>query len=212
MKDNKNKTNYHDFVIKDGKFVGKFDEMYKQFDNPWNQSNNEYYSSVSRRSACHFIEKYKINSMVEWGCGLGETSNYIKENTRSEIDIMGIDISSTAINKARDRFPNIKFKDDDIQNIANYKNYQCMFFSEITWYLLQEKKINIIFNTLKNEFPKGSLLLHQLSFYKEGIQKYGTDYFTNLDEFIEFCPFKLLAKLDCEYQDGIETLSLFEIS
>lgn len=29
--------NYHDFVIKDGVFVGKFEEMYKSFDDPWGQ-------------------------------------------------------------------------------------------------------------------------------------------------------------------------------
>jgi len=208
---NKNKNNYQDFVIKDGEFIGEFDAMYREFDNPWNQSSEQYFSSVSRRSACHFIDKYQIKSLAEWGCGLGETTNYIKENVSSELDILGVDISQTAIQKASNSYPHINFRCDDIQNISQYNNYQCMFFSEITWYLLEDKKIDSIFNILSNEFSSGSLFMHQLSFYKNGIQKYGTDYFTNLDEFIKFCPFKLIAKLDCEYEDGIETLSLFEI-
>ena len=28
---------YQDYVIRDGKFVGKFEEMYQKFDNPWHQ-------------------------------------------------------------------------------------------------------------------------------------------------------------------------------
>ena len=30
------KIKYQDYVIKDGKFVGEFDEMYKKFSDPWN--------------------------------------------------------------------------------------------------------------------------------------------------------------------------------
>lgn len=29
---------YQDYVIKDGRFVGRFDEMYRHFDDPWHQS------------------------------------------------------------------------------------------------------------------------------------------------------------------------------
>ena len=28
---------YQDFVIKDGKFIGEFEKMYQNFDDPWNQ-------------------------------------------------------------------------------------------------------------------------------------------------------------------------------
>ena len=30
------KIKYKDYVIKNGKFVGKFDEMYQKFSDPWN--------------------------------------------------------------------------------------------------------------------------------------------------------------------------------
>ena len=36
---------YQDFVIKDGRFIGKFEEMYKKFPDPWqllkNNSNSQ---------------------------------------------------------------------------------------------------------------------------------------------------------------------------
>ena len=36
---------YQDYVIKDGKFVGEFEQMYKDFDDPWEQSALEQHAS-----------------------------------------------------------------------------------------------------------------------------------------------------------------------
>jgi len=101
---------YQDLIIKDGKFIGEFEEMYQKYTDPWHQSEELYYSSLSRRSVCWYLEKYNINSIVEWGCGLGRTSQYIKENTCKAIEILGIDISNTAINKAKKFYPKLEFK------------------------------------------------------------------------------------------------------
>lgn len=35
-----NGRDYHDYVIKDGVFIGKFEEMYQKFDDPWHQIEN----------------------------------------------------------------------------------------------------------------------------------------------------------------------------
>ena len=203
---------YQDFVIKDGKFVGEFEKMYQQFTDPWHQSEEIYCSSLSRRSVCYFLEKYDINSIVEWGCGLGRTVNYIKENTDKDIDILGIDISKTAIDKAKNFYPKLEFKVDNILNISKYKEFDCMFFSEITWYLLEDKTIDEIFNFMSNKFKgKNKFLIHNLAFYKDGVQQYGTDYFTTLDEFIEFSPFELLDKIQIDIDEGFETSAIFKI-
>jgi len=203
---------YQDLVIKDGKFVGEFEKMYQEFSDPWNQSVEVHYSSLSRRSVCYFLEKFDINSIVEWGCGLGKTVNYIKENTGKDVDILGIDISKTAIDKAKNLYPKLDFKVDNILNISQYNNFDCMFFSEITWYLLEDKKMDKIFNIMSKNFKgKNKFFIHNLAFYKDGIQQYGNDYFTNLDEFIEFCPFELLEKVQVDLKDGIETSAIFKI-
>jgi len=36
---------YQDYVIKDGKLVGEFEQMYQDFDEPWQQTVREEYSS-----------------------------------------------------------------------------------------------------------------------------------------------------------------------
>ena len=205
---------YQDFVIQDGKFVGEFEKMYQKVSDPWGQSRDFYYSSLSRRSICYFIEKYGIQSIVEWGCGLGRTTNYIKENTITDIDILGIDISETAIDKAKNFYPNLEFKTDNILNISKYKDFDCIFFSEITWYLLEDNKIDRLFNIISENFKgKNKFLLHNLVFYKGSVQQYGKEYFTNIDEFIEYCPFELLGKVESDIQSegNIETSAIFKI-
>jgi SAM-dependent methyltransferase len=203
---------YQDLVIKDNNFIGEFEKMYQEFSDPWNQSEEVCYSSLSRRSVCYFLEKFDINSIVEWGCGLGKTVNYIKENTGKDVDILGIDISKTAIDKAKNFYPKLDFKVDNILNISQYNNFDCMFFAEITWYLLEEKKLDKIFNIMSKNFKgKNKFFIHNLSFYEDGIQQYGKDYFATLDEFIEFCPFELLEKVQVDSKDGIASSAIFKI-
>jgi|ETNmetMinimDraft_28_1059901.scaffolds.fasta_scaffold15730_2 SAM-dependent methyltransferase len=201
---------YQDFVIKDGKFVGEFEKMYQQFEDPWDQTKKGYVeNSISRQIVCNYINYFQINSIVEFGCGLGKTTNFIYENTG--IDILGVDISETSIKKSKMTYPKLKFQVNDIDNIYEYKDYDCYFFSEITWYILEDNKIDKIFEIMKNSL-KGKYFIHNLVFYK-GQQKYGLDYFSTLDQFIEFCPFKLLSKTFTEFEesDSKETCTIFEI-
>jgi hypothetical protein len=71
--------------------------------------------------------------------------------------------------------------------------------------------IDKVFNTMKRNL-KGKYFIHNLVFYK-GQQKYGRNYFLNLKEFINFCPFELIGKveIDIEDSDCIETSSIFKI-
>ena len=42
-------------------------------------------------------EKYRIRNCIEYGCGLGKTMNFIQSKTN--IDMLGIDISKTSLNR-----------------------------------------------------------------------------------------------------------------
>jgi hypothetical protein len=39
MKKNLKIKSYHDYIIKDGQFIGEFEKMYKHCEDPWMQSN-----------------------------------------------------------------------------------------------------------------------------------------------------------------------------
>ena len=66
---------YQDLVIKDGKFVGKFEKMYQEVTDPWGQSRDFYYSSLSRRSICYFLEKFDIRFVVIGSLVSGSTGS-----------------------------------------------------------------------------------------------------------------------------------------
>jgi len=200
---------YQDYVIKDGRFVGKFEEMYQKFDDPWHQSNIvDVGGGFSRLATIVNIKKFGIKSVVEFGCGFGYYANFISQYTKARVK--GIDISSTAIEKARSLYPSIEFGVDKIQNIETYTEYESVLFAEITWYILDD--INMIFEKMLKHFS-GKYFLHNLVFYK-GQQKYGTEYFTNLKEFIDYVPFKLVgyAEATTVDSDTTETSTIFEIT
>jgi trans-aconitate methyltransferase len=197
---------YHDYVIKDGKFIGKFDEMYTEFEDPWVQSAQP--NRYSRMAGILHIKNFNIGSVVECGCGLGYYANWIKHET--DITPKSIDISPVAIQKARKIFPQLDFEVADVaSDLIKYTNYECVMFAEIIWYILPNLKN--IFETLGTHFKEKYLIVNQV-FYK-GTQKYGTEYFTNLNEFIEYVPFTLLGKCEATTvkDTTIETSTIFKI-
>lgn len=197
---------YHDYVIKDGKFIGKFDEMYSKFQDPWMQKTQP--NKYSRMAGILHLKNFDIQSVLECGCGLGYYANWIHHETG--IVPKSVDVSSVAIEKAKELFPNLDFEVADItQELSQYKNVDCVLFAEIVWYILPELKS--IFEVLKKDFEGKYLLVNQV-FYK-GTQKYGTEYFTNINEFTDYVPFKLIAQCEATTanENTIETSSLFLI-
>lgn len=201
----KEKT-YHDYVIKDGKFIGKFDEMYSEFKDPWTQSTQP--NKYSRMAGIIHMKNFNIKTILECGCGLGYYADWIYRETN--IIPKSVDISTVAIEKAKVLFPHLDFEVADIsKDLLKFKENDCVLLSEIIWYILPDLKG--IFNVLEKEF-KGKYLIVNQVFYK-GTQKYGTDYFTNLKEFIDFVPFTLIGQCEATTSNDstIETSTIFRI-
>ena len=203
---NKSEKNYHDYVIKDGKFIGEFENMYSDCQDPWGQSAQP--NKYSRSAGIWHMKNYGVKSVLECGSGLGYYSNWIYRDTG--IIPKGLDLSSTAVEKAKELFPDLDFEVADIsKDLARYKNYDCVLFAEILWYILPDLKN--IFKVLESDF-KGKYLLVNQVFYK-GTQKYGTEYFTDLRGFVKYVPFTLLAECEATRTEDstIETSSIFRI-
>jgi len=199
---------YQDYVIKDGRFVGRFEEMYRLFDDPWHQSEQRVSrESYSRWATILHIRRFGITSLVECGAGLGNFTQLISEETGARVT--GIDISETAVHKARSRYPKLRFEADTVDNLARYRDHDAVLFAEITWYLLDQ--FASLLELLRRDFA-GKYFLHNLVFYKGG-QRYGREYFTTLDEFIARVPFQLVARMEATAtdMDTIETSTAFRI-
>jgi len=199
---------YHDYVIKDGKLVGRFEEMYQACDDPWHQSSVAYNAgSISRHATILNIRKYGIRSVVEFGCGLGYYTDMIHRATG--VRIRGVDIAPTAIARARRLWPHLEFAVGRVQDSASHADVEAVLLAEITWYVLDD--FAAILETIARSFP-GGLLLHNLVFYKHG-QRYGREFFTNLTEFVAYMPFPLLGYCEGSATDAdtVETSTIFRI-
>ena len=202
------KASYHDYVIKDGKFVGEFEEMYKDYEDPWMQS--EQPNRYSRKMAIMNIQRYNIKSIIEYGCGLGYYANWIHKETG--IVCKSLDISETAIKKAKQNFPHLNFEVANIRNLSaidNKEKTDCILLADITWFILQDLKF--VNEELMKHF-RGKYLINNFVTYK-GTQKYGLDFFSTTKEFIDFMPFKLIGYADATTVDdhNIDSHTIFKI-
>ena len=112
------KKKYQDYVIKEGQFIGEFEKMYKECNDPWHQTELKNHKlSFSKNISILNMKRFDIESVIEFGCGFGFFTNMIKE---SGINVKGVDISARAISKAENLFPKLDFSVDTIQNIPCY--------------------------------------------------------------------------------------------
>lgn len=206
MKEEPTEKSYHDYVIKDGEFIGDFQNMYRDCSDPWMQSTQP--NKYSRTAGILHLKNFDIKSVLECGCGLGYYADWIHKETG--IVPKSVDISSEAIAKAKELFPNLDFSVADItRDLVDYKDLDCVMFSEIIWYILPD--LDKMLKVLKENF-KGKYFLVNQVFYK-GSQRYGREYFTSVDEFINYIPFKLKGRCEATLvtDSTIETSTIFEI-
>jgi trans-aconitate methyltransferase len=197
---------YHDYVIKNGQFIGQFEEMYRRFDDPWHQSKQP--NPYSRMAAALHLRRFGVQTVLECGCGMGYYTDFLTREVG--VDILGIDTSKTAIEKARKLFPAYRFEVGRVQELDRWgTDFDAVLFAEITWYILPD--LRQIVELLRTHFA-GKLLVHNLVFYK-GTQQYGTEYFTNLRELIAWMPFACIAWCEAttESDSTIETSAVFRI-
>lgn len=155
--------------------------MYRDYDDPWEQTTREEWAS-EKAVALNLIQKLNAKRVMELGCGLG---HYTHRISKLGVEVLGVDISSTAIEKARSNYPNCKFITGDILDFQVYEEFrpEVIVMAEITWYVLD--KLDEFIEFMKINLP-GTCLIHLLTTYPPGVQKYGKDKFTNLREIMSY--------------------------
>lgn len=108
-------NDYADYVIKDGRFIGDFETMYKNCDDPWHQS-DDIINSYSKMSCIASLARIGAKNILEIGCGLGYFTAFVDKMLPSS-KITGVDISETAVKRAQILFPNISFLVGDVSRI-----------------------------------------------------------------------------------------------
>jgi SAM-dependent methyltransferase len=178
-------TDYRDYVIRDGRFIGEFEAMYATCADPWRQASEDLNGtarSVGLTICRRLMQKLGCRRLVELGCGYGRYANAL---ATLGLDVVGLDIVSGAVAKARANFPQLRFEVAGIENhdLIGQMNPDVIVMSHVTWYVLPELKAFVDF--LHERLPN-TMLYHVVSMYPEAEQRYGRDYFTNGDELRKF--------------------------
>ena len=101
---------YHKYVFDEQgrRLIGAFEDMYKAEDtegfDSWQSQNVRH---LRHRLALEILDDYNFSSVLEIGCGKGSMTQFLKKaNNR----VLGIDISPTAVEKAKTSHPDIEFR------------------------------------------------------------------------------------------------------
>ena len=181
---------YRDLVIKDGKLVGDWDNLYKKFKDPWHQSRIDHIYDTRRQTALLLCKKvretYGSIKVLELGCGFGHLT---KQLTELNFLTLGTDISSVAVNKAAEMNPELTFKNskfNDFELIYDF-NPDIIIMAELTWYILTELDSFLVELSEYAKFrEKPTFLIHLLATYAPGVQKYGREKFTTHQEILKY--------------------------
>lgn len=139
---------YHKYVfdLENRKFVGDFETMYQNetkenFDS-WHQDDTR---QLQRKIDLAILEDYNFHKVLDIGCGKGSLTHMLKKTNNQ---VLGVDISQTAIDIANERFPDIDFICLDVNDISNYTHLidnmggvNLVFTSEVLSYIQNWKEL-----------------------------------------------------------------------
>ncbi|HEY4787704.1 MAG TPA: class I SAM-dependent methyltransferase, partial [Bacteroidales bacterium] len=89
----------------------------------WKKRNRFYHKLLERYYSFYIPTDSKV---LEIGCGTGELLNYVKPK-----EGLGIDFSEDMIQIARQKFPNLDFLVEDIENLSVSNRYDYVIISDL---------------------------------------------------------------------------------
>lgn len=171
------------FIRSNGTYVGDYEAMYRDCEDPWLQSVQAFRSPLKKVILLR-IAQLPERRVLDIGCGNGTFTELIRSEADAD-EVLGLDVSPTAISDARSRYPLCRFEVASASEVASFADMKptaiCM--CEVTWCILDS--FEEVLASLKEHFPN-ALLFHTLTFYDPGEQKYGTEYFTRLEELLPY--------------------------
>ena len=168
-----------------------FDEIYKNLEDPWGQSDvNDKYYLESRKKLVKIItmdiDKDKEYKILEIGCGNGYSTNNLNNGLKDyNVKITGCDVSKEAIHIAKTNYKNMDFFQHNIENaFSNGMKYDIIIISNLLWYILN--KLKECFDNCFDILSDDGTVIFLNAFLRE--QKYGKniiDGFKGMEQFVK---------------------------
>ena len=183
-------------------FQGDFEGYYQNNSDPWDQNStdsdmSEYYK-VSRLKLLKVIKGIISNqNILEIGCGLGLVTNMLDKELENSL-VSGVDISSTAIHKAKAQYSNILFYEGDIadKQFKSEEQYDVVILNEMLWYVLED--IDLVINNIYEILNTNGCLIITMAFLND--QQYGKEIINGYSGLLDYCKlrisslFKIISK------------------
>ena len=155
--------------------------------NRYINSNKTDYGKVAWGTQANQIKNYKLiakninsgDSILDFGCGLGDLIGYLTNNNINISNYTGVDINNNFIKLAKNKYPNYNFSlIKDVGNILGNWDIVCAI-GVFTWYITKDEFIDTIkkLYSLSNKH----LLITLLNANSEGTP-YNQEYYTEEDE------------------------------
>jgi len=162
-------------------FIGNFEGLYLSEEDPWGQSasvRNEYVTSRAKQIS--LLSAYNSSgTLLDVGCGLGYSSSHYSKY----FSVTGLDISETAINRARIRYPSLKFICHDVRlGLNTSESYDVIILNQILWYVLTD--FQSVLDVLSSIIKKNGLLLISNFIFHKNQQEFGRESFAGHSEII----------------------------
>jgi SAM-dependent methyltransferase len=159
---------------------GDFEGLYKADPDPWSQSGHDpnkmqgYYLESRRNLVLALGELPPWRAALEVGCGLGYVTNLLSV-VFPDRRVDGVDVSPTAIERARVLFPAVQFRQGDIATLTwdapEWHAYDVVILSQILWYVMAKMPV-VVHSCLTMLRPAGHLVIQTAHL---DVQEYGRE-------------------------------------
>jgi SAM-dependent methyltransferase len=169
-------SDYHDYVIKDGRFIGEFEQMYRNVDDPWHcvAEAHAFKNDLLIGAVTHL--RAGVRRALDVGCGLGALTARLR-TAAPEAEWHACDLSPTAVAKAAAATPGVRFFQHDVRESRfafQRESLDLITMAEVMWYVLpQLERVLREFHRLLA--PGGHLVTLQY-FPKPEDQAYGKEF------------------------------------
>lgn len=190
-------------------FRGEFERMYQDVEDPWGcqAKAQSIYNKIFLEV---LFDSGRYQRILDVGCGTGGlTSQLLERNGGGEVS--GCDISSTAVQKAKELWPAINFKQLNIldANEKGFGPFDLIVCSEILWYLLDD--LEAVYQKIASWLRHGGKLgIHQ---HFPSCQRFGREVLDGLQGFEAFIAsstcFDYEQKVISYTDDGLVLLGSF---
>ena len=135
---------YHKYVfdLKNKKFIGKFNEMYQREDvedfDSWFSSDLTH---LPKLISLAILNRYNFKNILDFGCGKGSFTHILKKRNNY---VLGLDISKTAIKKAKVNYGNkidfMVIQDNEFTSFVQKQKFDLTIILETLSYIENWRK------------------------------------------------------------------------